>query len=167
MSRAAKATTKLAPLVSGVRDLGGRLGLSGPAAANWVNHAEWPFGRGPWPAIEVDLMARWIREANTSSNAASRPEVTDGENDPKKLPLLARAKFKKIVRETEGIEIRNKVLNGEYVEKAEVEADYLRKFETIKRRMLAMPNRLPFDEQMKEVVRRHVREEFELLSSPK
>lgn len=155
--------SKPSRLISGVKSLGAALGVSGPAAAAYLKRDDWPFNRkSPWLVSEVPMMLKW---AATNLRSANVPTPQAGQTF-KDLSPLNQLKAVKMQAETAGIKIRNKVLEGDYVDKAEVEGRHLAVLEMIKRRLLAMPNRLPFDESIKAVVRRHVQEEFDQLSRP-
>ena len=121
--------------------------------------AGWPFGRGDWLASEVPAIKSWL-----ANNIVRKNEPVD-QSDPSKLSVMNKAKLKKMLEETSTIQIRNKILNGDYVSREETEKDHCEKLNRIMRDMMALPNASPFDEQIKNWFRTQIREYFVRLST--
>lgn len=154
----AKPRSPTGPVISGVRALGAAIGASHVAAANWVKHPEWPFGSGPWSAKEIPLIKRWVAEVPGQSTRRDPDSPAD-------MPLMSKAKLRKIVKETETIELRNKVLSGEFVSKVDSDARHLEVLQLVKRSTLGVCVGTPYSAEINEYFRRQLIDVFERLSA--
>jgi hypothetical protein len=147
--------------VSGVRALASRLGVSHAAVAkNWLKHAEWPFSRtGPWDPGEIERMKAWAART-LSPDRAVEGAGGDGGGEQmfggQKLPTKNVAQTLESLKRVKKLDITNKILEEKYHDADRCKKRRQMQNEDLKRRMLSIPDSLPFEPEDRELVRKKI-----------
>lgn len=138
-------------MIVGVRALGRAVGKSHVAVSvNWLKHPEWPYSRkGPWREALVPKMVAWAA-ATLSGDPAKEGGQGDGQTTKSKAQTIL------AIRRAEQVKVVTDKMKGELHSVAQCKANVSRMIEEAKRRLLAVPDTLPFETAVREEVRRAI-----------
>ena len=134
------------------RDLARKLGKDPAAVNRWVRDDRWPFSRrGPWDVAKVKACA-----ATTLAPDPAEAVNADGQPGQKELAELSPGRrvdmALKLTRQQK-LKFELDKLRGEFHRIDECRARRVRQLEEFKRRLLNLADGLPFEPDVKELVR--------------
>lgn len=141
-------------LIRGTRELAALVGASHVAVSKWIRRDDWPFGAGPWKETQIAQVLQW--KASTLSPANLPSVETAGNVDVRSLHPLKKADLKLKIERGKILERVNKLGDQEYHSVADCDARRLAQIEAAKNELLAVADGLPFETDVKSLVRNRI-----------
>lgn len=142
----------------GQRALGRLLGVSGKTVNGWVHDARWTFGPGPWNTATVEKIRQWRRMHLAENPAVVRVSPTGGAENLKDLPIERRVKVGLGIERIEASKLAREIKKGEFHRVDECRNRRLRQIHEVKTDLLNLPDSLPVEASVKDLVRSRLEE---------
>jgi len=149
--------------VNSVRELAKLVGKSHVAVSKWVKRDDWKFGLGPWLVSQVPAIQRW--EAATLTEPQSPSPSPANPTDITQLGPIKRADLKMKLEKGRLLELDRRYRTGELHSRAECEAKKISQIEAVKRELLSVADGLPFETDVKALVRNRIMQALQRLAT--
>lgn len=135
-----------------MRALGRALGVSQTAANRYTQNPTWPFGPGPWKNTDVPAMERW-RDA-----LPGRVDLDERGSAREDEVTLTDAKIRNLKASAMDREFKLLVQRKKYHSTDDCKRRRLAAIHHAKQELLAIPDGLPVDEDIKTLVQERIEE---------
>lgn len=124
--------------------LAGKLGVSQQRVSELIHEESWRWGQKNWTDQELTEIREELNRRRGENNATADLEDSEDGRDlarALKRDPLKLAKLKKLIKETALIELNTGLKRGDFLPRAEVEAERLTRIEAVKLKMGQLPLR--------------------------